>query len=241
VTTADTYPPESASKPGFNWRDDAERFIAARPDLVLVRPMLLQRQGGLLAQLEQAGITVVALQPTSAETLFAYWRRLGLLCGRTQGAEAMIERFQADLKRIAARVATIPPEQRKRVFFESIHSQFKTFAPESLAMFALEQAGGINAIPDAPTVGDTNIAACGLERLLSHGNTIDVYLAQHGHMNRITIEEIARTPGYGAIKAVTEGQIHLIDETLCSRPTPRLIQGIETIGRLLWGEIDPSS
>jgi iron complex transport system substrate-binding protein len=106
-----------------------------------------------------------------------------------------------------------------------------------MAVFALETAGGINAAPDAAPVRGTNIAFYGKERLLARGAEIDVYLAQSGPMNPATREQIAAASGFQAIRAVREGRIHLIDERLVSRPTPRLLEGILAIGRLLHPEL----
>ena len=101
---------------------------------------------------------------------------------------------------------------------------------------ALETAGGINIASEARAVRRTNIAYYGKERLLSKAAQIDVYLAQSGHMNRPTVELIENEPGYQAIKAVREGQIYIIDETIVSRPTMRLLNGICDIGRILYPE-----
>jgi len=69
---------------------------------------------------------------------------------------------------------------------------------------------------------------------LAKAEEIDVYLAQSGRMNRISVEQIINEPGFKAIKAVRSGRIYLIDEYLVSRPTPRLLQGIKTIHQLLY-------
>ena len=61
-------------------------------------------------------------------------------------------------------------------------------------------------------------------------------LAQSGRMNRITVSEIMAEPGFGAIKAVRDGRVYLIDEHLASRPTARLLSGIRIIHDLLYPE-----
>jgi iron complex transport system substrate-binding protein len=124
-------------------------------------------------------------------------------------------------------VQQIPLENRPRVYFEAIHSKMKTFAPDSIAAYVLEQAGGVNLAADAEQVRETNIAAYGKERLLSRGADIDIYLAQQGRMNPVEVEAISGEPGFQAIKAVREGKILLVAEALVSRPTLRIIDGIE--------------
>ncbi|MBW2164118.1 MAG: ABC transporter substrate-binding protein, partial [Deltaproteobacteria bacterium] len=81
---------------------------------------------------------------------------------------------------------------------------------------------------------NTNIAAYGKEHILSHGDNIDVYLAQRGVMNQISVERIEKEGGFRAIKAVREGQVYIIDEKIVSRPTLRLLDGIYEIGGILY-------
>ena len=110
----------------------------------------------------------------------------------------------------------------------------RTFAPESISIFCLTTAGGINVAGDAVSRRGTNIAGYSKERILAKAEEIDVYLAQSGRMNRISVEQIINEPGFRAIKAIRSGRIYLIDEYLVSRPTPRLLQGIKTIHQLLY-------
>lgn len=234
VSPGETQPPRAAGKPVYSYRDDPERFLAARPDLVLIRPMVYRGHRALVDRLKQAGIAVVSLQPNNLEEMYAYWRRLGWLGGHEAQAEAMVQGFQQGLAAIQARWAGVPPERRPRVYFEAIHAKMKTFAPDSMGAFVLASAGGVNVAGDAQAVRGTNIAAYGQERILAQGANIDVYLAQVGTMNKVGLEQIKNASGFGAIKAVRTGRVHLVDEELVSRPTPRLLEGIEAIHRLLY-------
>ena len=44
-------------------------------------------------------------------------------------------------------------------------------------------------------------------------------------------------PGFKAIKAVNNHQIYIIDEQIVSRPTLRLLEGIQQIGRILYPDV----
>lgn len=235
VSRSENYPPEALRKPVFSYRDDPEKFLASRPDLVLIRPMIDRGYPQLVSRLEASGITVISLQPTSVDQLRTYWEILGILTGKTQQAWAMVTRFDRAVATYTARAGTIQP--KKRVYFEAIHSKMKTFSPDSMAIFALQAAGGINIAADAKPVRRTNIAAYGKERILSHAGRIDVYLAQFGQMNRPTVDMIKSEPGFNAIKAVRNNEIYLIDEMIVSRPTLRLLEGIEEIGSKLYPEV----
>lgn len=227
--------PGAEDKEVFSYHDDPERFLAARPDLVLIRPMIERGYPRLVQRLLQSGIQVVSLQPTTVNQLKIYWGLLGRLSGRVMQAEAMHTTFQSavvDFKGLSAQVD--PP---KRVYFEAIHRKMKTFTPQAMAIFALETAGGVNVAADAPVRTNNNIAVYGKERLLSHAVEIDVFLSQQGAMNQTSVEIIMAEPGFVAIKAVKAGQVFLIDESMVSRPTLGLLRGIYHIGCLLYPDL----
>lgn len=227
--------PGATGKKVFSYHDDPERFLAARPDLVLIRPMIDRGYPRLVQRLKQSGIQVVSLQPTTVEQLAEYWELLGRLSGREAQADGMHRAFEAavgDFERLSAQVG-----KRKRVYFEAIHRKMKTFTPQAMAVFALETAGGINVASDAPVRENNNISVYGKERLLSHAAGIDVFLSQQGAMNQISVAAIMAEPGFGAIKAVKAGQVFLVDETIVSRPTLGLLKGIYRIGCLLYPDV----
>jgi iron complex transport system substrate-binding protein len=229
IGTGDDYPPQILDRPNFSYREDPEKFIATLPDLVLVRPMIERSYPEFINKLRQAGITVVSLQPNTIEEIFAYWRTLGTLTGRERQAEEMVAGFTARLTKVQERLQNVSPDRRPKVYFQSIHNKMKTFARDSIAIYVLEQAGGINLAADAEQVRETNIAAYGKERLLSRGGEIDIFLAQQGKMNPVEEKTIREEPGFQAIKAVREGKILLIAEALVSRPTLRILDGIEQL------------
>ena len=234
IAASDTYPPEVLSKKRFSHRDNAEKFIAAAPDLVLIRPMIAHAAPELLKQLKGAGIKVISLQPRSVDEMFDYWMELGKLSGREKNAKQMTSIFKQELAKLEKEISMIPFNDRPGVYFESIHSKMKTFSPTSIANFVLEQAGGRNIATDTEARRNTNIAAYGKERILSHADEIDVFLAQQGRMNRVSREQIVQEPGFQAIKAVREGKIFLVDEQLVSRPTQRILEGINEISKILY-------
>ena len=235
VSRHENYPAQALTKPVFSYHDDPEKFLAARPDLVFVRPMIDRGYPQFVTRLEKSGITVVSLQPATVREMYEYWKILGVLTGRQAQASEMILHFQnisASLKALSSSIVV-----KKRVYFESIHNKMKTFSPDSMAIFALETAGGINVAGDARPVRKTNIAGYGKERILSRATQIDVYLAQYGAMNRPTVSMIKNEPGFNAIKAVRDNQIFLIDEQIVSRPTLRLLEGIREIGKILYPNV----
>jgi len=235
VTQHDDFPPQAQGKPVFSYHDDPEKFLAARPDLVLIRPMIDRGYPQFVTMLEKSGITIVSLQPGTIDEMFTYLAVLGILTDKQDRAKQLILKLKNSIDEF--KNLTGSRINRKRVYFEAIHSKMKTFAPDSMTMFALESAGGINIAADADPVRNTNIAYYGKERILSRAPEIDVYLAQYGTMNRPTVSLIKQEPGFHIIKAVAMDQIYIVDEKIVSRPTMRLLEGIYTIGKYLYPEI----
>ena len=223
---------EWRGKPKFSYHDGLEKFLGARPDLVLIRPMIDRGYAALVRGMENAGIVVVSLQPGSVDQMFDYWLALGALTGKGDHARQMVTLFKDEIAGITAVTRAIP--DKKQVYFEAIHSRMKTFTPGAMAIFALETAGGVNLAQDAPSVRGTNIAFYGKERILSHAHEIDVFLTQKGPMNQPTIQMIKDEPGFDVIKAVKENQIFIVDEHMVSRPTMDLLEGIHTIAEMLY-------
>jgi iron complex transport system substrate-binding protein len=234
ISTSDDYPETILDRPSFSYRDDPEKFIAYNPDLVLIRPMVERSYPEFIKKLRDAGITVISLQPTNTEEMLDYWKTLGTLSGHEDEAKAMCKQFTDSVTAMPARVNRIPESERPKVYFEAIHAKMKTFAENSIGMFILETAGGVNIVADASRVRTTNIAVVGKEKILSRGGDIDIFLSQQGRMNPVSIEIIKNEPGFEAIRAVRENNIFLIDEQLVSRPTIRILEGIEKLHTIFY-------
>jgi len=233
ISKSDTFPESINSKPKFSYRDNPEKFIAAAPDLILVRPMIVRAYPQLLSRLQDAGITVVSLQPRSVEEIYTYWRNLASLVGKEQDARKMVADFKAALAEYDVLNNEKAEEEKPLIYFESIHSKMKTIAPKSIAAAVLAYGGGRNVAADATARNNTNIAAYGKEHIISHAAKIDIYLAQKGRMNQVSVEDIAAEPGFASIKAVQQEQVYLIEEHLVSRPTMRLLEGIERVREVI--------
>jgi iron complex transport system substrate-binding protein len=183
-------------------------------------PPLHRKKGARLrGALEKAGIPVVSLYPEKLEQFDDYIRKLALLTGTEENAEALLKDFHARLDAIKSRTAALTP--KARVFFESTETELRTVTEDSMAGMAIRYAGGENVAGDAPAVSEgSSIAAFGAERILEKADAIDVYVSQRGAMNAGGDEHsIAIRPGFSAVKAVREGRVCLINEKLVSSPS----------------------
>lgn len=233
IGRSDDYPATITAKKRFDYTDNIEKFLAEKPDLILIRPMISRSQPQLIAQLRQTGIVVVSLQPNSVAEMHQYWQKLAMLTGTEAAAARMSADFKAAIDGYKRQIPA-DPAARPRVYFEAIHDKMKTFAPEAISIFALEVAGGRNVASDAEGRNESNIAPYGKERILAKAAEIDVLLSQVGRMNRVTLAQINDEPGFQLISAVRNKAVFLIEEEIVSRPTMRLLLGIGKIQGLLF-------
>ncbi len=235
VSINDNFPEKVDKKPRFSYHDGPEKFLFFQPDLILIRPMIDNGYPKLMERLEKSGITVVSLQPSGIKQMYDYWLKLGLLTGREKQSQKMVHDFRQRVENIKNITSSIP--NRKKVYFEAIHTRMKTFTQTAMPIFVLETAGGINIAADAVSSRNTNIANYGKEQILAKAEHIEVFLAQQGVMNAVNIEIIKNEPGFNVIKAIKNNQVYLIDESIVSRPVFRLYKGIVTIGTILYPDI----
>lgn len=231
--------PESAgwNPPTFSIRDDVEKFLAAKPDILLVRPQHLAGDDRLREALESAGIAVRSIQVTSADGLYPYWRELGALVGREAEAERMIADFERTVERY--RAASAKRADKPGVFLEAIHREVKTFTPDSLPAWLVGLAGGryvaAGASPASPGV---IIADYGPERLLAEADAIDIFVSQDGAMNRTPLETVKARDIYQPLRAFRTGRVYKIPEARIARPTPSLLLGLKQLAEWTGLEIE---
>lgn len=231
VSWQETYDgPETADweVPAFSVRDDIEKFLAAAPDLILVRQQHVASARHWKEAMEKAGIQVIPLQVTSASGLYEYWRGLARLVGKDRQAEEMIAAFDTRVAEIKAQATRLP--FHPKVFIESMHREIKTFTKDSIPVWLVETAGGENIATDAEAASaGVVIADYGPERLLGKASEIDIFISQHGTMNRVDFSVIKSRDLYQTIKALQRGNVCTIEEAILSRPTPGLLDGLEQI------------
>jgi iron complex transport system substrate-binding protein len=202
-----------------------EKYLAARPTLILLRPQHLASAPHLWAALEKNGIKVIASQVLEARELFDYWRALGDLVGQRATAETMVAQFQA---------ALAPYESQRRVrrpgvFLEAIHKEIKTFSPGSLPIWLVELAGGRNVAAGVEPAPGRIVVDFGPERLLSLAGEVDIYISQEGPMNRVSLETLKARELFRGLPAFQSGRVYKIPEPLLARPTPGLVEGLATL------------
>lgn len=227
VTSFCNYPPEAATRQQVggitNKSLSIEAIVALEPDLVLASGS----QDEVIPILEQAGLTVIALQPDTFEDIYANIELVGQVTNHPAEATALVNDLRRRTEAVKARVAAIPADQRPTVFYEVWDEPLMTAGPDTFIGQMIELAGGKSIFSDVredwPQVSAEVIVA----------RNPDVILGPQDHEEALLPEKIAARPGWANIAAVQNKQIYLLDSDMVSRAGPRIVNILEEIARAL--------
>lgn len=211
--------PELAALPviGTHMRPNLELIAALHPDLIL------QFEGRREAraqvdQLRALGFRVAVFRGGSFSDLYRIIKALGVLTGAEGRAGALTESLRARLNAVAQSRAGA---KRPRVFFEIRSPNLLAAGVNSTASAIIEAAGADNVVraPD-------RVARLSEEELIRLDP--DVYIVQQGPMNRMPVPP-DRRDHYRHLRAVREGHVLTVDESLFSRPAPGMVDAVEML------------
>ena len=209
--------PRRAVVSGFS-TGDAARIAALAPDLVVT---FSDVQAELAAQLIRASCTVLATnQRTLAEVADAI-RLIGRAANRTGAAEELAADFTRELDHLRS-----DAEPRPRVYFEEW--------PDPL----ISGIGWVGEIIES--CGGKASRERGVESPEVIAANPDVILASWcGKL--VEPARIRERPGWNAISAARDGEIHVLDSADILQPGPRLLAGARAIRRILDAYFDRGS
>jgi iron complex transport system substrate-binding protein len=226
------YPPEAASraKVGGGHHANLESIVALEPDLVVA---LVEEQE--VDALAARGIPAIKLLPTDFEGVTQTILFLGKVTGTSPCAQEIVTGMKERIARVEARVKGLRPP---RVFLEldgTDPARPFTSGPRSFIGAMLQTAGGSNIAREIRTPS----GQMSLESIVAEDPEIIVLMDSRSPVNPQSREDVLMRRGWSGISAVRNGAIVSVDSALFSRPSPRLVEGIELLARLLHPEAFP--
>lgn len=193
-------------------RSGTERVLAMRPDVVITRSFAVRVNPNMYDILERSGVKVVVIDPPSWENFPEYLRILADSIGLDP--EEGLSRLKSAVTEISSHAVTV---NRPRVFLEATSRELHTCSPGSWASRMIELAGGVNIAADAVPVREGSaVAPYGVERLLRHADSLDIYIIQTGTMNTATVRDFRAREWSSALGHVRAAEI---PERYISRPS----------------------
>ena len=201
---------------------DFERIISIKPDLIIATGAGNTRD--MVERLGKLGFATYVIFPKNFNDILQSIGHIGKVVDREKEASALIEGMERQKQRVIELTQGLP---RTKVFLQIGEAPIVTVGKGSFADDLIRLAGGENIAGREKGM----YPRLGMEEILKKSPEVILISSMNprGDYQKV-IQEWAR---WKMIPAVKNGRIHLINSDLIDRPSPRIIDGLEEIARLL--------
>ncbi|HQC98083.1 MAG TPA: ABC transporter substrate-binding protein [Aquabacterium sp.] len=204
-----------------------DKILALQPDLAIG---FSDMQADIAAALVKAGVEVWISNHRSVAGILGYVRRLGALVGCAAQADAHADALQQRVQAVRAAAAALP--RRPRVYFE----EWDVPAISAIRWVSelVGVAGGDDIFPQRA------LAALGKDRIVADpaeviGAAPDIIIGSWCG-KKFRAEQVAARPGWAAIPAVRDGELHEVKSPLILQPGPAaLTDGLDRLQAIIQG------
>ena len=228
VTRFSDFPPEAANLPkvGSYVRLDLEKIVALRPDLCFA--VKDGNPGEMAARLETLGIPVYAVDPRDVDSVMETFLDIGRVLNAAEEAKDIVGKMRSRITRVKSLVANA--SHRPRVFFQIGLSPIVSVGTRTFIHELIVLAGGKNL-----SEGPVPYPRFSREQVLALSPEVFIItsMARGASFERVK-KEWSKWPD---LPAVRNNRILLVDSNLFDRPSPRLVDGLELLLKLIHPEI----
>jgi len=226
VTEYCDYPPEARTKPKVGYANpNLESIVALKPDLVLAPREFIRAD--ILAKLEQLKIPIFIMEAEAIEDIPSHIQMLGRMFDRSPVADRVATDIRQQISGIRSKVK---PLARLRLLYVLNSQPLITVGPGSFIHHLIELAGGTNVAAQA-TVPYPRL---NMEVVLKEDP--EVLLFPVGAAEGVSESEQQHWRRWTMLTAVKQGRLHTIPSDILNRPGPRIVQGLETLAKILHPE-----
>jgi iron complex transport system substrate-binding protein len=204
---------------------DFEKITSLKPDLIIATGAGNTRE--MVDRLEKLGFQTYAIYPKNFNDILKSIGHIGEVVNREKEARGIIEGLRKRSQRVIELTKGL---SRPKVFIQIGDAPIVTVGKGSFADDLIRLAGGENIAGKEKEV----YPRFGMEEILKRSPEVIVISSMNpkGDYQKI-LEEWNR---WKTIPAVKNGRVHLIDSDLLDRPSPRIIDGLEELARVLHPE-----
>lgn len=228
VTQFSYYPPEATLKPKVGSYVDVnvEKILTLSPDLVIGTKDGNEAEKVYL--LDEAGIAAFIVNPRNVREAIETVATVGRLCGIPEKGVALSLQLS---KRVDDIVEKTRGRRKPRVFVQINLKPIMTVNKNTFLHDLIQLAGGENMTQDEPIT----YPRISLEEVIrKKAEVIIISSMDRGGQFEEAKREWER---WTTIPAVMTKRVHLVDSDLIDRPSPRIVEGLEMIARLLHPEV----
>jgi iron complex transport system substrate-binding protein len=221
------FPEKAKSKPrvGSYISLDFEKITSLQPDLIIATGAGNTRD--MVDRLGKLGFTTYVIYPKNFNDILKSIVHIGQAVNREREARVIIEEMRRRSQRVIELTKGL---SRPKVFIQISDAPIVSVAKGSFADDLIRLAGGENIAGNEKEV----YPRFGMEEILKRSPEVIIISSMNpkGDYQKILQE----WNQWKTIPAVKMGQIHIIDSDLLDRPSPRIIDGLEDLARVLHPE-----
>ena len=204
---------------------DFEKIISLNPDLIIATGAGNTRD--MVDRLEKLGFKTYVIFPKNFDDILQSIGHIGQVTNREAQARVIIEGMRKRKQRVVelTRGLSLP-----KVFIQIGEAPMVTVGKGSFADDLIRIAGGENIAGREKEL----YPRFGMEEILKRSPEVIIISSMNpkGDYQKI----LGEWTRWKTIPAVKNGRIHLVDSDLLDRPSPRIIDGLEEIARVLHPE-----
>jgi iron complex transport system substrate-binding protein len=228
VTRFSYYPAEAAKKPkvGSYIHLNVEKIISLSPDLVI--GTVAGNKPGVINLVEQAGIQAFIVNARDIQQVLETIIDVGKVCGVPDKADLLVMNLRSRIEKVRQKIGS----RRKPLVFLQINLRpIMTVNSNSFLHDLIQQAGGMNMAKDL----NITYPRISIEEVIRRKPEVIIISS----MERGRRFEEARQEwlNWRSIPAVKNNRVHLIDSDLIDRPSPRIIDGLEAMARIIHPDV----
>ena len=233
VTEYCNYPEAAQQKPKIGGYStvDVEKVVAIQPDLILATNI---HKDEIIPRLERLNFTVLLIAPQSVSEVLDSINLVGLVAGKTEEASHLTGEMEERIRAVTDKTSALPGEQRPRVFYVLWYDPISTVGAGTRINDLIVKAGGSNIAGDLPGYPDMS-----LEVVISKNPQVIIADVGHGTNEELNYQYALTEERFKDIDARRNSRVYKINSDLVSRPSPRIIEGLEALAKFIHPELFP--
>jgi cobalamin transport system substrate-binding protein len=206
--------PKSAPRTKLSgFTPNAEAIASYNPDLVVV-----SNDGGIVAQLEKLGITVlVEPAPDNAAGAYDEIRQLGQATGHTQQSTTVVRSMQ---KQLTTLIRSVPKASRHLKIYHELDPTYYS-ATSATFIGRMYKLFGFSDIADAADSTHSGYPQLSAEYIVA--TNPDIVVLADSVCCAQNAATVAARPGWSKLAAVAHHRVIAIDDSVASRWGPRIV------------------
>ena len=203
-----------------------EKIVSLKPDLILgIRD---GNRMDTIHRLDDLGFSVYVVDPAGFDGVVKTIQNIGEVVRRREKATEIVRRI-AKKKEVVVKLTRSLP--KPKVFFQLGFSPIVTVGRGTLGDDLIRLAGGRNISENE----SGSYPAYGVETVLSKAPEVIILSSMDSKRDYLNLTKMWQA--WKDLPAVKRNAIYVIDSNLVDRPTPRIVEGLEAMARMIHPEI----